>query len=174
MTNAQSHGSGSGCLSCDTVSGYFHPPGGIVYEDAYWLVALRARPIRMPCLPFIILKRHCEDVAHLHAVEAESLGPLMRLTAQVLDRVLQPAKVHFGLYSESVQHIHLHVFPRMPTMPAGNIPNRHINRWYAWLHKMGLRQPFADEAVATYAVRMREEYAALAGTSIGTSTDTSA
>ena len=82
-----------GCISCDTISGKFLPPGGVVYENDYWIVALRAKPVRTPCLPFIILKRHCENIHELNDAEATTLGPTMKLTAQVLMRVLQPAKV---------------------------------------------------------------------------------
>src|SRR5215208_6972451 len=98
------------CISCATVSGSILPPGGIVFEASKWIVVLRANPVRIPCLPLIILKRHCEDVANLDQEESSSLGQLMRLTSQALSLVLQPARVHFGIYAESVKHIHVHVF----------------------------------------------------------------
>ena len=147
-----------GCISCATVSGSFLPPGGIVFEHPEWIVVLRKNPVHFPCLPLIILRRHVEDVAMLNREESSSLGQIMQFTAQVLSRVLHPAKVYFGIYAEDVKHIHVHVFPRMPNMPSGNIPNLWIGQWLALLHKLGLRQAYSDEVVAEYARDLRQAY----------------
>ncbi|RPI95198.1 MAG: HIT family protein [Chloroflexi bacterium] len=147
-----------GCISCATVSGACVPPGGVVFENSNWMVALQAKPLRFPCLPFIILKRHCENMAGLDVEESSSLGQLMQLTAQALDDVLHPAKVHFGIYAESVKHLHVHVFPRMPDMPAGNIPNVWIGQWNYLLHVLGLKKAYPDEVVAQYAEKLRGAY----------------
>ena len=146
------------CISCATVSGSFLPPGGVVFEASQWIVVLRANPVRFPCLPLIVLKRHCEQIADLSCEESSSLGPLMTLTAQVLADVLQPARVHFGIYAESVKHIHVHVFPRMPDMPAGNIPNLWIEGWMNVLHSLGLKKAFPEEAVTPYAEKLSKAY----------------
>lgn len=150
-----------GCISCATVSGLFVPPGGIVFEHPKWVVVLRAHPVRLPCLPLIILKRHIEDVAYLDQEESSSLGPLIQLTAQALDHVLHPVKVHFGIYAENVKHIHMHVFPRMPNMPPGNLPNQWINLWADFLQRLHLRKPYSDEIVGQYAETLRVEYSQL-------------
>ena len=151
-----------GCISCATISGAFLPPGGIVFETPHWLVVLRADPVRFPCLPLIILKRHVEDMASLDRAESSSLGRVMQLTSQVLSHVLHPAKVHFGIYAEDVKHIHVHVFPRMPDMPAGNIPNVWIGQGMALLHALGLKKPFSDATVAQYARTLRQAYLQIA------------
>ena len=150
------------CISCATVAGSILPPGGIIFETSTWIVVLRANPVRSPCLPLIILKRHCEQIADLSCEESSSLGRLMTLTAQVLTNVLQPAKVHFGIYAESVKHIHVHVFPRMPNMPAGNIPNLWIEARMNLLHSLGLKKAYPDEVVAQYAEKLRKTYLELA------------
>jgi hypothetical protein len=82
----------------------------------------------------------------------------MQLTFQALSSVLQPAKVHFGLYAEGVKHIHLHVFPRMPHMPAGNIPTTLLGVWYGLLHRVGLKQAYSDDEVAQVAAWMKAEF----------------
>lgn len=146
------------CISCATVSGSFVPPGGVVFENQYWVVALRANPIRFPCLPLLILKRHCEDMAELSKDESASLGQLIQLTSQVLNKTLHPAKVHFGIYAEGVKHIHVHVFPRMPNMPVGNIPNLWLNQWFDFLSIIGLKKSYSNEVVARNANEMREAY----------------
>ena len=146
------------CISCATVSGSFIPPGGVVFETPKWLVVLRANPVRVPCLPLLILKRHCEDVARLDQDESSSLGPLIQLTARALDQVLHPAKVHFGIYAEEVKHIHVHVFPRMPDMPPGNIPNLWLGQWMDILHALKLKKAYSHEVVAQYAEQLRGAY----------------
>jgi diadenosine tetraphosphate (Ap4A) HIT family hydrolase len=76
----------------------------------------------------------------------------------VLNRTLQPAKVHFGIYAEDVKHIHVHVVPRMPNMPAGNIPNIWLNQWFGLLHAIGLKKSYSNEVVARYAETLRSAY----------------
>lgn len=148
----------AGCISCNTVSGEFQPPGGIVFEDEYWLIALRKSPLRSPCYAFIILKRHCEYVHELTPAEAISLGETMRLSALVMTEVLKPAKIHFGLYAEEVKHLHVHVFPRMPNMVAGNKPHRRIMSFYELLNRWGLMKPFSDEDVAAIAEQLKKGF----------------
>jgi diadenosine tetraphosphate (Ap4A) HIT family hydrolase len=151
------------CISCATISGSFRPPGGIVHEAPKWLVVLRANPVRFPCLPLIILKRHVEDMAKLDTEESSSLGQIMQLTAQALSQALQPDKVYFGMYAEDVKHIHVHVFPRMPDMPPGNIMNIWIGQWVGFLYNLGLKKAHPDEVVAHYANQLRQAYLELTG-----------
>jgi diadenosine tetraphosphate (Ap4A) HIT family hydrolase len=101
-------------------------------------------------------------MANLDHEESSSLGRLMQLTSRALSRALQPAKVHFGIYAEEVRHIHVHVFPRMPEMPAGNIPNLWIGQWMNLLHALRLRKPYSHGVVAQYAETLRRAYTELA------------
>lgn len=146
------------CVSCATFSGSFLPPGGVIFENSKWLVVLRANPVRFPCLPLLILKRHCEDMADLDEEESSSLGHLMCLTSKALTHAFQPAKVYFGIYAETVKHIHVHVFPRMSNMPPGNIPNLWIGQWMSLLHRLGVKKSYSDEVVAQYAATLRRTY----------------
>ncbi|HEU5089258.1 MAG TPA: HIT family protein [Roseiflexaceae bacterium] len=147
------------CLTCRTLAGEINPPGGIVYDDSLWVVFLAQRPIYVAGQGFIALKRHCEVIGELTDAEAVALGRLVRLTARAYERAMQPVRVHFGLYAESVKHLHLHITPRMAYMPAGNIPLTIIGRWYALLARLGLRKPVPDEQVATLAGRLRTAFA---------------
>jgi diadenosine tetraphosphate (Ap4A) HIT family hydrolase len=155
------------CISCRTVAGSVAPPGGIVYDDGLWVVFLAARPLHVVGQGFIVLKRHCEVVGDLSAAEAAALGSLVRSTARAYQRALQPVRVHFGLYAESVKHIHLHVTPRMPWMPAGNIPLVLYGQWYTLLARLGLRRPFSDQAVTLAAERLRQAFATESQVSAG-------
>jgi diadenosine tetraphosphate (Ap4A) HIT family hydrolase len=150
-----------GCISCDVITGRTIPPGGIVYEDAFWLVFLRSQPLLVAGQGFIVLKRHCEHLAELDPAEAAALGLVMQRTAQAMDRTLQPVKTHFGLYAEGVKHLHLHVLPRLATLPTGNIPVTFLEVWYEALAKLHLKRPYSNEVVAEVADRLRAAFQVL-------------
>jgi diadenosine tetraphosphate (Ap4A) HIT family hydrolase len=146
------------CISCNTITGEIDPPGGIIYENEYWIMFLRSKPLLVPGEGFIVLKRHAEILNELTAAELTSLGPTMQLTFETVSNVLKPAKVHFGLYAEAVKHIHFHVFPRTSYLPAGNIPITILGVWYDLLHTVGLRRAYQDDEVSEVAARMRQEF----------------
>jgi diadenosine tetraphosphate (Ap4A) HIT family hydrolase len=137
------------------------PPGGIVHHHAHWVVFVRARPLLAPGQGFIVLKRHCEDVAGLTTEEAATLGGVMRRTAKAYAHVLAPERVHFGLYAEDVRHVHLHVLPRTHALPAGNIPTTLLGAWYALLQRLRLRRAYGDDAVVQVAGMLRAVLARL-------------
>jgi diadenosine tetraphosphate (Ap4A) HIT family hydrolase len=150
------------CVSCATLSGARPPPGGILYDDTHWVVFLRARPLLAPGQGFMVLKRHCEHLGELIPDELAALGRVMRHTQCAYDLAIQPAKVHFGLYAEGVKHLHLHVIPRMPDMPAGNIPLTFLHVWSELLAVMRLKRPFADAVVQEAAERLRQAFVSVA------------
>jgi diadenosine tetraphosphate (Ap4A) HIT family hydrolase len=145
------------CLSCNTVSGLVHPPGGIIYENNHWIVFLGAGALSVP-QGYIVLKRHCEEMRELTPGEASTLGMVMKHTTQVFTVVLRPARVHLGLYAEVVRHIHWHVIPRLSNMPAGNIPLTLLIAWNRSLQRLGLKQVCPDNEVATLAAKMKLEF----------------
>ena len=69
------------------------PPGGVIYEDAYWQVDHGLEPIALAGWLIIKPKRHCEHIAELAPEETASFGLLLRNTARALTEVLYPAKV---------------------------------------------------------------------------------
>jgi diadenosine tetraphosphate (Ap4A) HIT family hydrolase len=146
------------CASCATLAGRSVPPGGILCDDTHWVVFLRAQPLLVAGQGFIVLKRHCEHLSELTAAELAALGPMLQLTQCAYDRALRPAKVHFGLYAEGVKHIHLHVIPRMPTMPAGNIPMTFLHVWATLLVSLRLKRPIPDDIVAEVAGQLRQAF----------------
>lgn len=150
------------CVSCATVAGRTVPPGGILYDDSYWVVFLRARPLLAPGQGFIVLKRHCEHLGELTPAELAALGPTLHHTQCAYDRVIRPAKVHFGLYAEEVKHLHFHIIPRMPSMPAGNIPLTFLHAWMTLLAAVGLKRPFPDATVAEVGGQLRQAFASVA------------
>ncbi len=146
------------CVSCRTLQGDIQPPGGILYQNEYWAFFLGSTPPLVAGQGFIVLKRHCENVAELNQAEQETLGVTIAKIAQAMSVVLQPEKVHFGLYGESVKHIHLHVTPRVATLPAGNIPLVWLSVWIGILEKLKLRKPIADASVEAVAERLKAAF----------------
>lgn len=75
-----------------------------------------------------------------------------------------PRKSISGSNAEDVKHIHVHVFPRMPHMPPGNIKNLWIGQWMNLLHRLGLKKAHSDDVVAQYAKKLRQAYLEFAHT----------
>ena len=144
------------CISCRTLSGELQPPGGIIYNHVHWAVFLRSQPLLVPGQGFIVLRRHCEDIAKLTAEEAVTLGEVMRRVALTYMQVLAPERVHFGLDTEDVRHGHLHVLPRTRRLPAGNIPITLLAAWYGVLQRLSLREAYSDDDVARVTNLLRE------------------
>ncbi len=82
----------------------------------------------------------------------------MTKTALAMNAVLNPEKVHFGLYGESVKHLHLHVTPRVKGLPAGNIPLTYLDVWFGLLEKLKLRQPISDATVTLVAEELKAAF----------------
>ena len=144
------------CVICRTVNGLLTPLGGIVYESAHWMFYVRAQPLLVAGQGFIALKRHCDDVADLYDEEAHDLGIMMRRVSAALNDTIVPARVHMAVYAEEVRHLHLHVTPRMPYHPRGNIRITALMQWYALLYWLGLRAAVPDVAVIALAAQLRQ------------------
>ena len=144
------------CVSCRTLRGELRPPGGILYENHYWSIFLRTAPPLVAGQGFIVLNRHCEDMGELSAAEQETLGITMAKTARAMSVVLKPEKVHFGLYGEGVKHIHLHVTPRLSTLPASNIRLTLLAVWRDYLTQIRLRKPISDAEVSLVAAQLKQ------------------
>jgi diadenosine tetraphosphate (Ap4A) HIT family hydrolase len=140
------------------LAGKIEPPGGVVGENEHWIFFCGSRPLLVAGQGYIILRRHCEHLEEITPQEAATLGPMMRQVAQAVKSVLQPVKVHFGLYAESVKHIHFHVVPRMSYLPASNIRLTFLVGWYRILNRLGLKRPSGEEEVARIARQMRAEF----------------
>lgn len=144
------------CVVCRTVQGLTPPLGGIVYASAHWMFYLRAQPLLVAGQGFVVLKRHCEDMAELSDDEASDLGPMLRHVAHALNATIAPARVHLAVYAEEVRHLHFHVTPRMPAHPKGNIRLTALIQWYTLLHRLGLHAPVPDAEVIACAHQLRQ------------------
>jgi diadenosine tetraphosphate (Ap4A) HIT family hydrolase len=144
------------CLICHTLHDNPPPLGGVVYESRYWAFYLRAQPLLVAGQGFVVLKRHCEDLADLTDDEAQDLGVMMRRVTHALNQTIVPARVHLAVYAEETRHLHLHVTPRMPYHPKGNIRLTALLQWYALLHRIGLHNAVSDLCVHTLVQQLRQ------------------
>ena len=147
-----------GCMACDVLAGRLKAPGGVIYEDEYWMVDHCVSPIMLRGFLIIKLKRHCEHLAELTLEEAAAFGPIVRNTCLALSRVLKPAKVYVCSFGEAVKHTHFYVIPRTPDLPAGSLPVFMHLRIKMILYRLGMRKlACSDEGAAEVAAQVRVE-----------------
>lgn len=146
-----------GCLACNVLAGKVKAPGGVIYEDDYWIVEHSLVPVLVSGYLIIKLKRHCENLADLTPQEANALGSIIRKTCLALSRVRKPAKIHVCSWGEQVQHIHFHVIPRAWDMPVGNLKLLIYLRFKKLLNQLGFGKWVSLETAADVAAKMRYE-----------------
>jgi diadenosine tetraphosphate (Ap4A) HIT family hydrolase len=68
----------------------------------------------------LVLRRHLSAIHDLSEDEALALGPLIRKASAALRLVVGCERTYVAQFAESEQHrhIHVHVIPRAPDMPA--------------------------------------------------------
>lgn len=138
-----------GCMACEVVAGRLAAPGGVIFEDEYWMLDHAVSPV--PLDGFLILKpkRHVEHIGELTEGEAAALGPLLRASYAALREVTGAEKVHVASFGEAVRHVHWYLLPRRAGMPAsatGMLEGLFRGDWAC-----------SDEAAAATAARVREE-----------------
>lgn len=107
-----------GCLACDLAEGRVPLPGGVIYETACWVVEHCVGPLGVGTL-LVKTKRHVTRVSELNVDEAAEIGPLLRHTAAVVDRLLAPEQVYTWLFSHAgakPAHLHFVVQPATRTL----------------------------------------------------------
>lgn len=123
----------TGCYSCEIESaGEPLPPRERVYDDGLWRVA-HAVSATLPGWLVLLPKRHLTSLAELTPAEAAGLGPLLQRVSLALAEVTGAVKTYVALFAEAegFEHLHLHVVPRAPDLPA----DRHGPRIFAYLSK---------------------------------------
>lgn len=147
------------CLACSTLAGKVQAPGGVIYQDNYWVVEHSLSPVLVRGYFIIKLKRHCEHLAELTPEEARALGGIIQSTCLALSKVIKPDKIHVCSWGEEVKHIHFHVIPRTRDMPVGNLKLLIYLRMKKILNQLGLNKWVSDEDAAAVADKVRQEMA---------------
>jgi diadenosine tetraphosphate (Ap4A) HIT family hydrolase len=117
------------CLACQILRGVVSPPGGVIYENDFWLIDHSLPPVFILGNLTLKPKRHCEHLSELRNEEAATLGPLILRICWALQEVTGSEKIHVASYGEGVKHIHFLITPRTTKMPASNIQ---LTIWVLW------------------------------------------
>jgi diadenosine tetraphosphate (Ap4A) HIT family hydrolase len=137
------------CLGCGIVSGEINTPGGILYQNAYWMLTHATSSNGAPLKGMLILqpKRHCTHLADLQPEEVKNLGPLLQKTCKAVSDILHPEKTYACSFGEGVKHIHFMIIPRMPCMPIGAELLKQVIEEHKWECS---REEAADVAIQVH------------------------
>ena len=106
-----------GCFACDVNAGRIAAPGGVIFEDAHWIA-----DHGVDCLVrgYVVLKsrRHVHEIADLGTDEAATLGIALGTMLRAMRIALAAERIYVCSFAETVHHLHLHLLPRYPDMPA--------------------------------------------------------
>jgi diadenosine tetraphosphate (Ap4A) HIT family hydrolase len=108
------------CLICTNNDRFDElPPRERVADDPHWRVA-HAFDSTLPGWLVLVPRRHVTAIADLSDAEAAALGTWQVRLSRALHEVTGCAKTYvmqFGEH-EGFGHIHFHIVPRMPDIPA--------------------------------------------------------
>lgn len=95
------------------------PPRESIHDDGLWRVAHSFNSALAGWL-VVVARRHIASLSELTPDEAAALGPLLRALSLALEGTLSAAKTYviFLAESEGFSHLHIHVIPRHPDLPA--------------------------------------------------------
>ena len=114
----------STCKTCELVArrdAGEAPSWDNIYRTRYWdIVHKNNHDTTLPGWLVLVTRRHITALDELSEAEANELGPLIRQTSTALKEVVGCAKTYVIQFAEHPQHphVHFHVVPRMPDMPA--------------------------------------------------------
>ena len=101
------------CEACALSLGEKPLPGGLIFRTEHWLVEHCVGPLGLGTL-IVKSERHLTAVAELSTEESAELGPLLRLSSSVAQRLVPAVQVYNCLWSHAggtPVHIHYVVQP---------------------------------------------------------------
>lgn len=105
------------CAICALNSGETPVPGGVVFENALWLVRHVPAPYGVAGWMMLHTQRHVAGPAHFDDAEAASFGPTLRHLERVLEDLTGALRIYTVVLGESFPHFHGHMVPRYARMP---------------------------------------------------------
>jgi diadenosine tetraphosphate (Ap4A) HIT family hydrolase len=119
------------CFACDVNAGKVLPPGGTIYEDEFWVAD---HGVTRLVRGYVVLKpkRHVHELADLLPDEAVSLGVAAQAVLSAMRTALGTERIYVCSFAETVHHLHFHLLPRYPDMPALGpdlVPALFAERW---------------------------------------------
>ncbi len=105
------------CFTCEVNAGRISAPGGTIYQDEHWLADHGVdRLVR----GYVVLKpkRHVHEMADLLPEEAMTFGHAAQTLLSAMRSALGTERIYVCSFAETVHHLHFHLLPRYPEMPA--------------------------------------------------------
>lgn len=132
-------------------------PGGIIYEDEFWVVSHHTGPFTDPGELMVKARRHSESVGDLTPPEAAALGPVLRAAVAAIEHVVRPERVYVASYGERQRHLHFYLLPRTANLPAGHILSDVYRRARSVLRGWGVARNPTTTARAEVVAHIRED-----------------
>jgi diadenosine tetraphosphate (Ap4A) HIT family hydrolase len=146
------------CSACAEVAGDSSAPGGVIFDDGYWLVSHHTGLFTDPGELIVKTRRHRESLSELTREEAQALGPVLHSATRALEQVTAAERIYAVSFNERVRHLHFLLLPRTRGMPRGHVISDLYRRTRNLLRKLHLlRNPTADERAAA-AARIKEAW----------------
>jgi diadenosine tetraphosphate (Ap4A) HIT family hydrolase len=105
------------CFACEVIAGRISAPGGTIYQDEHWVAD---HGLDLLVRGYVVLKpkRHVHEMADLLPGEAMTFGQAAQTLLSAMRLALGTERIYICSFAETVHHIHLHLLPRYPGMPA--------------------------------------------------------
>jgi diadenosine tetraphosphate (Ap4A) HIT family hydrolase len=119
------------CFACEVIAGRISAPGGTIYQDEHWVAD---HGVDLLVRGYVVLKpkRHVHEMADLLPGEAMTLGHAARTLLSAMRFALGTERIYICSFAETVHHMHFHLLPRYPEMPAlgpGLVSDLFEHRW---------------------------------------------
>lgn len=148
-----------GCSVCAELAGQIAAPGGVVFQNEWWVVAHHTGRWTDPGELIVKARRHVETLGELTPAESASLGPVLRAAVAAVERVVRPERVYVASYGERVRHVHFFLLPRTTSLPAGHVVSDVYRRGRSLLRKWGIAPNPPTVARAEAAAHIRDDEA---------------
>jgi diadenosine tetraphosphate (Ap4A) HIT family hydrolase len=85
----------------------------LIELDASYVVS-GSGPSVLPGYTAVFAKRHVREPFELDDRERDAWWSDCMLVAQAIAEVFRPAKLNYEIHGNTIEHLHLHLFPRLP------------------------------------------------------------
>jgi len=105
------------CGVCKQNAGDVPVDGGVIFENALWLVRHAPPPHPLAGWTMLHTQRHVQGPARFNEREARSFGPTLHHLAAAVEKLAGAARVYVVAFGESFPHMHAHLIPRYSDRP---------------------------------------------------------
>src|SRR6267143_4133944 len=96
------------------------PNDRVAEFSASWLTAGPLAPL--PGYACLVAKRHVREPFELPMPHRASFWEEAMRAAQILAGLFNPVKMNYEIHGNTIPHLHLHLFPRMPADFGRSLP----------------------------------------------------